>query len=319
MVVPAPKKFVSVLRLIREAFVNLKANDPIRMAGATSFFTFFALPPIVILLSNVLSPVLNERHQLVSYRLFAELSKLLGPRSADQLQDISQHLQNRPPTLPMTLVGLFLLLLASTTLFNVVKNSLNQLWNVRPKAGLSFLHSLKDRGIALTIILFSGLLFSISLTIDQRLVQIQQSMLTSTPTLRDWLSSGGNYLLSVLIITFWFASIFRYLPDVRVPWRAVWVGALVTSILFKLGELILNRLLINSQVANLYGASGSVILLLLFVFYSSLIFYYGASFTRTFARLNQPDPEPAATAVSYEITELPSPVPAETRNNKESD
>ncbi|QKZ13809.1 YihY/virulence factor BrkB family protein [Spirosoma sp. KUDC1026] len=304
MVVSAPKKIVPVLRLFREAFTNLKANDPVRMAGATSFFTFFALPPIVIMLSNVLSPVLNEQHQLVSYRLFAELSKLLGPRSANQLQDISQHLQNRPPTLPMTLVGFFLLLLASTTLFSVVKSSLNQLWNVRPKASRGFVHTLKDRGIALVIILFSGLLFSISLTIDQRLAVLQQGMLTSTPTLRDWLSSGGNYLLSVVIITFWFASVFNYLPDVRVPRRAVWVGALVTSVLFKVGELILNRLLINSQVANLYGASGSVILLLLFVFYSSLIFYYGASFTRTFARTNQPDPEPNATAVSYEITDL---------------
>jgi membrane protein len=312
MVVPAPKKFISILRLIREAFTNLKANDPVRMAGATSFFAFFALPPIVIMLSNVLSPVLNERHQLVSYRLFAELSKLLGPRSADQLQDISQHLQNREPTIPMALVGFFLLLLASTTLFSVVKSSLNQLWNVRPKANRSFVHTLKDRGIALVIILFSGLLFSVSLTIDQRLATVQQSMLSNTPTLRDWLSSGGNYLLSVIIITLWFASVFKYLPDVRIPWRAVWIGALVTSVLFKIGELILNRLLINSQVASLYGASGSVILLLLFVFYSSLIFYYGASFTRTFARLSQLDPEPNATAVSYEITELIPPSTTET-------
>ena len=304
MVVSTPKRFIRVLHLVQEAFANLKANDPVRMAGATSFFTFFALPPIMIMLSNVLSPVLNEQHQLVSYRLFAELGKLLGPRSANQLQDISQHLQNREPTLPMTLVGFVLLLLASTTLFSVVKNSLNQLWNVRPKANRSFVHTLKDRGIALVIILFSGLLFSASLTIDQRLAAMQQSMLTSTPTLRDLLSSAGNYLLSVFIITLWFASVFKYLPDVRIHWRAVWVGALVTSVLFKLGELILNRLLINSQVANLYGASGSVILMLLFVFYSSLIFYYGASFTRTFARLRQHDPEPDATAVSYEITEV---------------
>ncbi len=298
------KKVAHSLQLFNQAFANLRANDPIRMAGATAFFSFFALPPIVIILSNVLSTIFNDRYQRVSGQLFDKLADLFGPQSANQLEDISEHLQNRKSTFLLTVASVFLLLLASTTLFAIIKNSLNQLWNVKAKSNRRFYHTLTDKAVASTIILFSGMLFIVSLSLEQVMGQLGNRLALIPSGYHAWVISGRHYMMSIVTLTLWFAIVFKYLPDIRIRWKAVWRGAIVTSLLFKAGEAILDRLLINSPVSSLYGASGAIILILLFVFYSSLIFYFGAAFTRQYAQWIHLEAEPAPNAVGYKITEV---------------
>ncbi|WP_317166339.1 YihY/virulence factor BrkB family protein [Spirosoma agri] len=293
----------TVFRLLKQAFTNLKANDPVRMAGATAFFSFFALPPIVIILSNVLSRLYNDRYQRVSGQFFDELADLFGPKSANQLEDISHRLQQPKADLSLTLLGFVLLLLSSTTLFAILKNSLNQLWNIKHKEGRNLLSTLTDKLIALIIIVVSGFLFSLSLLLEQFLARAGTEFSLSSLTYYHNVVSVGNFLTSVIIRMIWFAILFKFLPDVRIPWRAVWLGALFTSSLFKIGEAILNRLLVHSQLGMLYGTAGAVILLLLFVFYASLIFYYGAAFTRQYTEWTHLAAEPTSRAVAYTIIE----------------
>lgn len=293
------RKIRSFFRLAAEAFANLKANDPIRMAAATAFFTFFALPPIIIILSQLYGGLLDGHDRRVSGQLFGELADLFGYRSARQLQDISQNMQQRPSNRWQTGLSIFLLLLASTTLFAIIKNSLNQLWNVKPAPDRRAWHTLLDRAVGLGIILFTGFLFIGSLSINRALSPLKDDLL------RDgWLRSAGHYALSVGLLTVWFAVVFKYLPDIRIRWRAVWVGALVTGLLVEAGEQILNQLLIKSSVGSIYGTSGAIILILLFVFYAALIFYYGASFTRQYAQRIHQGAEPGDHAVAYKIKEV---------------
>jgi len=289
-------------RLSQQAFTHLQANDPVRMAGATAFFTFFALPPIIILLTTALSPVLNQRR--LTWRLFDQLAEVFGRQSADQLEAISENLQRQSTTWELLALSGAVLLLASTTLFSVIQNSLNQLWSVKAKPERRVAHLLKDRLVALGLILFSGLLFIVSIRLDRSLIQLNRYLVTDSFVYPAWVIGIGNFVLSVTVITVWFAILFKYLPDVKIRWRAVWIGALLTSVLFKLGELVLNRLLIQGPIGPLYGASGAVILLLLFVFYSALIFYFGAAFTRSYAEFSHLDSQPRSDAVGYEITEL---------------
>ena len=295
--------FFDVLKL---AFVNLRNNDPIRMAGATAFFTLFALPPITIILSQVLSRLFNDHQRLVSGRLFGQLAELFGTQSARQLQDISQHLQPKSVYSAATGLSVILLLLASTTLFAVIKNSLNQLWNVKAGPDRTVVHLLRDRGIALLIILASGLLFTVSLAVDGLMDPVPNTRSLTASGPGDMLTSVGHSLASVALLTVWFALLLRFLPDVRVRWRAVWMGALVTSVLFSLGAGLLSQLLTYQQLSSLYGGSGPLILILLFVFYCSLIFYYGASFTRQYSEHLHLDAEPNAQSVAYTITEVDS-------------
>lgn len=302
------KKLIPFLSLFKQAYHNLRANDPVRMAGATAFFAFFALPPIVVILSQVLSRLFQDRYQAVSGRLFGQLAELFGPQSARQLQDISQHLQPSRTDPLLMAVNVGVLLLASTTLFAVIKNSLNQLWNVKVKPDRTVLYSLRERVIALAIIVFSGLLFTASLAIGHTLPTLE-SLKTSSSILKALWTDSARFMLSISILTTWFAMLFAYLPDVRVRWAAIWVGALVTSLLFTLGEAVLTRLLTYSQIRSLHGGAGTITLVLLLVFYCSLIFYYGASFTRQYAGWANLTVAPNANAVGYTITEVDEETP----------
>ncbi len=268
------------------------------MAGATAFFAFFALPSIVLILSQVLSLLFNDRRQSVSGRLFDQLADLFGPQSARQLQDISQRLEPKDTGLLLTIAHITILLLTSTTLFAVVKNSLNQLWNVKTRPDRAVLHNLKDRVIALSIIMGSGLLFTASVAIGQVLSLPEPSSAVRMG------NSLAQFVLSLGLLTTWFAMLFKYLPDIRVRWAAVWVGAFVTSVLFTVGELVLSRLLTYGQLRSLHGGAGTITLVLLFVFYSALIFYYGASFTRQYAEWANLEVAPNDHAIGYTINEV---------------
>ena len=278
------------------------------MAGATAFFAFFALPSIVVILSQVLSRLFQDRNQAVSGRLFGQLAELFGPQSARQLQDISQHLQPSKTDSLVMVTNIGVLLLSSTTLFAVMKNSLNQLWNVKIKPDRTVLYSFRERAIALVIIVLTGLLLTASLTIGNRL-PTPESLKASSSVLEESGSDLARFILSIAFLTTWFAMLFTCLPDVRVRWSAVWMGALVTSLLFTLGEAVLTRLLTFSQIRSLHGGAGTITLVLLLVFYCSLIFYYGASFTRQYAEWAKLNVVPNANAVGYTITEVDEETP----------
>ncbi|QJW90344.1 YihY/virulence factor BrkB family protein [Spirosoma taeanense] len=270
------------------------------MASATAFFSFFALPPIVILLSQLYGGLLNEQHQQVSGQLFKQLALLFGDQSARQLQDISQHLQQRRSNSLLPVLSVLILLLASTTLFTIIKNSLNQLWHVKSAANRRFWHVLTDKLIALSLIILAGFLFIISLTLQRTITGI----LPTEPILYNSLGYAVHHGLSIILLAVWFAFVFKFLPDIRIHWQAVWVGALVTGGLVEIGEQVLDLLLINNSIRSLYGSAGDIILVLLFVFYSALIFYYGASFTRQYARWIHLEAEPGAHSVAYQVKEV---------------
>src|SRR5919199_3527962 len=292
-------RLTAVFQLAANAFTNLKSNDPIRMAAATAFFTFFALPAIVILLSQLYGELLTGNSQWVSGQLFNKLAELFGAPSARQLKDISQHLQQAQSEGVSIVVFPIVLLLGSTTLFAIIKNSLNQLWQVKPVVNGHWWYVLLDKLVALGLILFLGLLFTASLEF-QRLGFGHNTPEDDQTNTDYWVRQIEHHTWSVLMLTLWFSMVFKYLPDIRIHWQAVWVGAFVTGVLVELGEQILDRLLINSPVRYLYGSAGAIILVLLFVFYSSLILYYGASFTREYALWKKLDTRPSARSNAYQ-------------------
>ena len=157
------------------------------------------------------------------------------------------------------------------------------------------------------VIVLAGVLFVIGLILEGGQAFLWQYMKELLPNTARFFNSVLNYLVSVVIVTIWFAFVFRYLPDARPQWRVALTGAFVTSLLFNIGRLILHWLLSYSNIDNLYGASGSIVLLLLFVFYSSLILYYGAAFTKVWGVCNGCPIEPLPHAMHYQIVEAEGP------------
>ena len=154
------------------------------------------------------------------------------------------------------------------------------------------------------VILVAGLLFAIGLVAEAAQAYLGEYLFQVSPLIAGYFNSILNHLLSVVIVTLWFSILFRYLPDARPIWKVALVGALLTSILFNIGKLVLRWLLTYSNINTVYGASGSIVLLLLFVFYSSLILYFGATFTKVWAQHHNMPIRPRHYAMHYHLAEI---------------
>lgn len=258
------------LLLLRDAFREFQANDPLRMAAATAFFASFALPPIMIILIEVFGVFGNPR--TISHDLFQQLGKAMDKNTVLQIRLILRNVRFLSLSRGMQTGGFIFLLFVATTLFEVVKNSMNQLWQIRLKGKRGIITVILYRAKSIGIIIMAGILFLLVLLGDAK----------------GWLFQQFIYhALAILAVVFWFTLVLRFLADGRPPWRIAIAGGFFTGLLFALGEVLLHWLLSFSKVQTIYGASTALVLLLLFVFYSSFIFYYGACFTRALAEHNK--------------------------------
>jgi membrane protein len=288
--------------LLKLAFSSLVHNDPLRMAGATAFFTSFALPFILILLTQVLGLIINPLR--LRREIFEDLSGVFGQQSVRQVVDTLIAFRQLAHNVWITLIGFLFLLMVATTLLMVVKASINQIWRIKAEAGRSFLGKLRTRMQSIFIIVGTGILIITGILADAIRAQMGKSISELSPLLAFYVNNILIHFFSLLFVTLWFAIIFRLLPDARPSWKVALTGAFVTAILFTIGKSLLRLLLFNSNIGTLYGTSASIVLVLLFVFYSSLILYFGAAFTRVWADYLQKPIKPLSYATRYEVTEM---------------
>ncbi|SES18475.1 YihY/virulence factor BrkB family protein [Pedobacter rhizosphaerae] len=286
----------------RKAFVLFQKNDPLRLAGATAFFTNFALPPILIILIRLFG-MFTDRRMLVTH-LFERLANILDDDSIKQIRLTLRNIRGIDQAWYVTLFSFVFFLFVATTLFNVIKNSLEQIWNIGYKHKKGIVNTLKSRAISVTIILFAGILFFIGLLADSVQAYIGSYLKNNSPSFSLILTSILNQIIFVIIVTTWFTMLFRFLTNGRPTWKAAISGGLLTGCLFTAGKYILRILLPLSNISNIYGSAGSIIVIMLFVFYSSLIFYFGASFIKALSVQRETPIIPKNGAFAYELTEV---------------
>ena len=288
--------------LLKQSFRELAKNDPLRMAGATAFFTTFALPPIVIILVQVLGLLFDSRS--IRRQLLLKLSGFIGKDSVHQVIETLIAFRKIADNRVISILGFLFLLFVATTLFKVIKSSLNQLWRIKVLKRQNLWISLRTRSHALFLILMIGVLFLIGLLAET----IQNFFVASfkvSSGFSDFSNQVINYVLSVLIVTLWFAILFRFLPDGKLTFRIALTGALLTSILFNTGKIVFRWLMLSyNNINTVYGASGSIILIMLFVFYASLILYFGAAFTKIWASSRGKPIMPLPHARIYQLNEI---------------
>ena len=291
-----------ILKWMGQSINELKRNDPLRLAGATAFFTTFALPPILIILIQLFGIFYNKKE--LSSQLISSLARLLGKNGAIQVQQVLNNFSSLSDNLFALTAGFVFLLFVATTLFTVIKNSLDQIWNIRVKLHPGMLFYLKLRGRSLLVILLAGLLFIILIFIESMQAVLGNNINYLGYRAGNFLNRVVNELLFILIVTTWFSTIFRFLTDGRPTWKAALAGGFFTAVLFSFGKVILKTLLATSNIGTIYGASGSFVLVLLFVFYSSLIFYYGGCFIKVMSYDLKLPITPVEEAFRYEVTEV---------------
>lgn len=302
------KRITDVATQLKNAFKLLVQNDPMRLAGATAFFTTFALPPILLILIQILSLLFNKK--AISGRLFNQLEGIVGSESVHQLISTLRGFRGLASNWLITITGFIFLLFVASTLFKVIQSSLNQLWMIRKTGDKKFKMAMVVRIKSILVIVFTGLLFLAALVVESLKTIFGNYLQELLPAAAIYLNNTLSTLLSIAVVWMWFTVLFRYLPDGRPTWKVALTGGFLTSILFNIGKVVLKILLPNSNIGELYGASASIVLLLLFVFYSSLIFYYGAAFTKVWGDYLQQPIKPMFNASLYNYQDIQSQNPS---------
>lgn len=267
-------------KLLKNSFRRLQQNDPLRLAGATAFFTSFALPPIIILLFQLFRLFFDRK--LIGAQLRKVLSGTLGQEGAEQLRSTARGFRNLAQNWYMDILGLLFLVFIATTLFKVIRNSLHDIWDIGlRKTGL--LYDLKVRGQSLAIILTTGILFVAASIIDVTRVVAEEYIGRIWQTGSVFITTVFNEIGSILVTTIWFIILFRYLANARPSWRVAKAGGILTGVLFYIGRTILSSVMSHSNAGIIYGAGTAIVLILLFVFYSSFILYFGACFIKEYS------------------------------------
>lgn len=270
-------------------------------AGSLAFYTLFSLAPTIIIAVTVIGLILGE--EAAQGQIVAQLQDTMGQDAAMAVQQAVAQSRLESSGLLPTLLGIGALVVGATTVFAQMQFSLNTLWGVtaRPDRN-SVLLFIKQRMLSLTVVLAVGFILMVSLVLG---VLLRAFFMYAS----DWvpgvnaLLGGAEFIVSLAVIALFFAAIFKVLPDVVVSWRDVMVGAIVTAVLFAIGRYGIAAYLAYTATASTYGAAGSVVLILLWVYYSSLILLYGAAFTRTHleARGKRVVPRNSAVLVKREL------------------
>jgi membrane protein len=270
-----------------------------RMAGATAFFTTFAIPPILIILFQLFTLFLTKK--MVSSEMVEILTNTFGKESASQIRVTTRGFRKIAQNWFIAIGGFLFLVFVASTVFTVIKNTLNDIWQVKIKDKQSPLFYLKRRGRSLFVILVAGILFLASILLDGFELLAAKYMTKIFSGGGRFFTGAMNEITGAIVVTIWFIMIFRYLADGRPSWKVAFVGGCLTGLLFSIGKAILSFLMRHNNIGTIYGASGSLVLLLLFLFYSSFILYYGASFIKVYAGLQKQPINPLDHAYHYQL------------------
>jgi membrane protein len=271
-----PKYYWSVLKETAQEFGKDKAP---RLAAALAYYTLFSLAPILVIAVAIAGLVFGD--EAARGQIGAQLQHLLGAKGAAGVQEMIANSSREKAGVMATIIGTLTLLLGASGVFGQLKDALNTIWSVPPKKGAGIKGLVKDRFLSLTMVLGVGFLLLVSLLFSAGIAALGKHLLSG---IGETVVQLGTLVLDFAVATVLFALLFRYLPDKRVPWRNVWLGAAVTSALFAAGKILIGIYLGKSAIASTFGAAGSLAIILVWLYYSGLIFFFGAEFTEVYAR-----------------------------------
>ena len=288
-----PQETFSLLKAT--AFEWLDDQAP-TLGAALAYYTVFSLAPLLIISIALAGLVFGA--EAAQGQIFDQLRGLLGDAGGKAMQEIVQSASAEPKTgVVATVIGFVTLLFGASGAFGQLQASLNIIWGVQPKPGRGILGIIRDRILSFGFILVVGFLLLVSLLLTAAIAFVGKQFGAMVPGM-EALIQILNSILSLAVITLLFGMMFKILPDANIAWRDVWIGALITALLFTLGKFALGFYLGRSGIASSYGAAGSLIVLLLWVYYSSQVVFFGAEFTQVYANRFGSHVTPSSNAIA---------------------
>lgn len=270
-----------IVGAFKRAFGRLERNDPLILCSSTAFFATFSLSPIILLLVDLFS--LYFRSEAIGRQIFQVIGSTFGAATARDVEKIVHNFMELESGWLVTLGSSVFFLFVATTLLTIVKKAIHKLWHIRSKPEWHLRYFGWERGTAVLLILYTGLLVLLSIFVDTGLAVSVDYLATIWPGAAIAAVQVLNVVFSIAVVTIWFALIFKILPEAHVHWEVAFVGGFLTALLYRLGEFVLGNILVHARLASIFGATTSLAVILLFIFYCSFILYFGAAFTHEYA------------------------------------
>ncbi len=265
-----------------EVFEQWSDDKAPKLGAALSFYTMFSIAPLLVIAISVAGFIFGE--EAARGEIVTQIQSLIGREGAEVIQTALKNTKDTESGIIALTISFVTSFIGSTIVFVELQDSLNMIWKVKPKPGRNLIKGLiRDRLMSFTIVIGTGFLLLVSLIISALLSALSSYITESFAGFPIWILEFLNVIISLGIIYLLFAMIYRILPDVHLRWSDVWVGALVTSILFVLGKYLIGLYIGTSTLGSTYGAAGSLVILLLWIYYSAQILFLGAEFTQVYA------------------------------------
>ena len=301
------KKYFSI-QTVKDGFTIIKGaaagfgdDRAMKFSASLAYYTIFSLAPLLMLLISLAGLFLGK--EAIQGQLFHEINGLIGNEAAKQVQDMIKNLEKSGQTTISVIIGFITLVVGATSIFGEIQDSINIIWKVKAKPKRGWVKLLKDRLLSGSLIVTLGFLLVVSLLVNGALEALSDKLKTFLPDVTVTLFSILNVFISFVVITILFGVIFKVLPDVKIQWKQVRAGAIFTALLFMLGRLLIGIYIEKTSSGSAYGPAGSLIVILLWIYYTAAILYFGAEFTQAYAEFTGAKIAPADYAVHVEQTE----------------
>ncbi|HYO23428.1 MAG TPA: YihY/virulence factor BrkB family protein [Lacipirellulaceae bacterium] len=266
--------------LLRQTFTEWSDDKAPQLGAALAFYTALSIAPLLVIALAVSAFFLGD--EAAQGKIISELQTIVGPEGGKAIEDMVAN-ANQPTTGSIAAaLSIVTLLFGASGVFGQLQSALNDIWNVKPKPGRGLWGMLRDRFLSFAMVLGVAFLLLVSLVITAGLAAVGNAA-NILPDSMAWMGQALNFAVSLLVITVLFALMFKYLPDVKIGWRDVWLGAIVTALLFAAGKFAIGLYLGHSSMTSSYGVAGSFVVLLVWTYYSAQIFFFGAELTQVYA------------------------------------
>jgi membrane protein len=280
--------------LVKETFQGWQEDGALDLGAALAYYAIFSLAPLLLIVIAVAGLVWGR--EAVQGQLVGQLQGLVGEQGGQAIQTMIANAGKHGSGVLATIVGVVTIVFGATGVFAQLQSSLDRIWHVEPKPGGGIWGFVKTRILSFGMVLGIGFLLLISLVVTTAVSAVGAWATGLLPAAKV-LVEAGTFVLSFALITLLFAMIYKVLPDVEIGWRDVWIGAAATALLFTVGKFLIGLYLAKSSVASTYGAAGSLVIVLLWIYYSSQILFLGAEFTQVYASHYGSNIRPSAHAV----------------------
>ncbi len=275
------KRVITLFKFIRQVFVEFIEDNILKYSASLAYYTVLSVAPLLVILLSVTGFLFGK--EAINGELYGEINKLVGSEAALQIQTSIQNIRLSNQNSFATTVGIIVLIIGATGIFGEIQDSLNRIWGLKIKTKKVWWKVITDRLISFSLILSLGFVLIVSLVLNAIAAAISDRIVQIFPGMGEALLFIVDTGISIIITTLLFGAIFKVLPDAKIKWRDVIIGAFITACLFLIGKYGIGYYLGRSSLGNIYGAAGSIMILMIWVYYSSAILYLGAVFTKVYA------------------------------------